>query len=325
MVNFPYSDPQTDPPKSPRETLPTMFDLPSENPEEPGLPDEFHDLQPQLLSQTCRSPNYSPRRMFTGTDMNVYYALEHKQWYKRPDWFLSVGLSRLYDDTHMRLSYVVWQENINPLVVVELLSPGTESEDLGPFAPDKTEDESIDQHNGLQRAFGNPNPGGDNSETGHQEDVINRDKENVVKPPAKWDVYERRLRVPFYFVFSRYTDELQAFQMMGDSYQKISLNSNNPRVWIPRLGLGLGRWQGEYAGIERYWLRWYDAHDNWISTPEEERATARYEAQLERQRAEDERQRAEAAEAKVAQERREKEELLKRLRQLEEELGKREQ
>jgi Uma2 family endonuclease len=27
-----------------------MYDLPSEFPEEPGLPDVFHDLQPQLLS-----------------------------------------------------------------------------------------------------------------------------------------------------------------------------------------------------------------------------------------------------------------------------------
>jgi preprotein translocase subunit SecB len=30
-----------------KETLPTMYDLKSEDPEEPGLPDEFHDLQPQ--------------------------------------------------------------------------------------------------------------------------------------------------------------------------------------------------------------------------------------------------------------------------------------
>jgi hypothetical protein len=29
-----------------------MYDLPSEDPESPGLPDEFHDLQPQLLSLT---------------------------------------------------------------------------------------------------------------------------------------------------------------------------------------------------------------------------------------------------------------------------------
>jgi hypothetical protein len=35
--------PQTDPPRSPRETLPTMCDLPSEDAEEPGLSDEFPD------------------------------------------------------------------------------------------------------------------------------------------------------------------------------------------------------------------------------------------------------------------------------------------
>jgi len=29
-----------------------MYDLPSEDPEEPGLPDEYHHLQPQLLSAT---------------------------------------------------------------------------------------------------------------------------------------------------------------------------------------------------------------------------------------------------------------------------------
>jgi hypothetical protein len=43
---------QCNPPRSPKETLPTMYDLPSEDPEESGLPDEFHDLQPQLLSHT---------------------------------------------------------------------------------------------------------------------------------------------------------------------------------------------------------------------------------------------------------------------------------
>lgn len=29
-----------------KEPLPTMYDLPSEDPEEPGLPDEFHYYQP---------------------------------------------------------------------------------------------------------------------------------------------------------------------------------------------------------------------------------------------------------------------------------------
>lgn len=62
-------------------------------------------------------------------------------------------------------------------------------------------------------------------------------------------------------------------------------------MWIPELDLGLGLWQGEYQGIERLWLRWYDAESNWIPTE-----------------AEQERQRAQEAEARL-------ESLLERLRE----------
>lgn len=72
-----------------------MYDLPSENPEESGLPDEFHALQPQLLSRTCRSARIPAQHMFTGTDMNLYYDVRHSRWYKRPDWFLVTGVPRL--------------------------------------------------------------------------------------------------------------------------------------------------------------------------------------------------------------------------------------
>jgi hypothetical protein len=43
---------QLNSPRSAWETLPTMYDLNSEDPEEPGLPDEFHAIQPQLLKET---------------------------------------------------------------------------------------------------------------------------------------------------------------------------------------------------------------------------------------------------------------------------------
>ena len=122
---------QTDPPRSPRETLPTMYDLPSEFPDEPGLPDEFHALQPQLLSATLHLSHYSADTYFTGMDLNIYYNVRQPLWHKRPDWFLALGVPRLYDGNDMRLSYVTWQEEANPFVVVELLSPGTEAEDLG--------------------------------------------------------------------------------------------------------------------------------------------------------------------------------------------------
>ncbi|WP_293062193.1 MULTISPECIES: Uma2 family endonuclease [unclassified Moorena] len=122
---------QTDPPLSPSETMPTMYDLPSEDPEEPGLPDEFHDFQPQLLRETCQPPNYPKEEMFIGTDLNLYYDSHHLLWHKRPDWFLVLGVTPAQQQQDLRWSYVVWQEGRVPFLVVELLSPGTEAEDLG--------------------------------------------------------------------------------------------------------------------------------------------------------------------------------------------------
>ncbi|NET62180.1 MAG: Uma2 family endonuclease, partial [Symploca sp. SIO2E6] len=122
---------QLQPSQSRQKSLPTMYDLPSEDPEEPGLVDEFHDLQPDLLKKTCQSPNYSPLDYFIAKDLNLYYDPEHTLWYKRPDWFLALGAQRSRNQQELRLSYVMWQEKVAPFLVVELLSPGTENEDLG--------------------------------------------------------------------------------------------------------------------------------------------------------------------------------------------------
>lgn len=264
MFPFKYPVPQTDPPLSPRETLPTMYDLKSEDPQEPGLPDEFHDLQPQLLSQTFCPPHYPASQLFCGSDMNLYYDVRHTQWYKRPDWFAVVDVPRLYDQVDMRLSYVVWQEGINPYVVVELLSPGTEKEDLG------EDEEKLPSNSGNGQ-------------------IIEIQAEN--KPPRKWQVYEQILRIPYYVVFSRYTNQLRVFKLDGAHYQELELEDS--RIWISDLNLGLGLWQGEYQGIERLWLRWYDVQGNWIPTEAEHE---RLQVEQERLRTAKERQRAEQAE-----------------------------
>ena len=65
---------QSDPPVSPRLTLPTMYDLPSEDPEEPGLPDEFHLYQPQLLRETFQPPEWETDEVFSASDLNLYYS-----------------------------------------------------------------------------------------------------------------------------------------------------------------------------------------------------------------------------------------------------------
>ena len=220
---------QTNPPRHPRETLPTMYDLPSEDPEEPGLPDEYHYLQPQLLSATLRLTDYSEDEIFSVGDMNLYYDVEHPLWYKRPDWFVVVGAPRLYEGRDMRLSYVVWQERVNPFVVVELLSPGTEKEDLG------------------------------------------QTERGADTPPTKWEVYEQILRIPYYLLFDRYTNELKAFRLVGGRYQ--AMDMLDQQVSIPEWSVGLGVWQGVYKGIERLWLRWYDAGGRLIPTAGERAAT----------------------------------------------------
>ncbi|MDM8523918.1 Uma2 family endonuclease [Desulfococcaceae bacterium HSG8] len=113
------------------EMLPTMYDLPSEDPEEPGVPDQFHTWQSELLTETFVPPGYAPDRMMVGSDLNLYYDVTSPLSYKRPDWYAIPGVPYLYGDREGRLSYVIWQEKTEPFVAVELLSPGTENEDLG--------------------------------------------------------------------------------------------------------------------------------------------------------------------------------------------------
>lgn len=237
--------PQTEPPLPAKQTLPTMYDLPSENPEEPGLPDEFHALQPQLLSRTLRLTDYPPSRLFVGSDLSLYYDVKNPLWHKRPDWFLVLDVPRLYEGTDLRSSYVVWQEGVNPFLVVELLSPGTEKEDLGELAV--SEEEKI---SALDSTESNGQP-------------------TKEIPPKKWDVYERILRVPYYVVFSRYNDRLRAFKLNGGRYREQTIDMEKPQFWIPELKLGLGIWQGEFDGINRSWLRWYDGEGNWLQTEAE--------------------------------------------------------
>ena len=252
---------QVDPPRSPRETLPTMYDLPSENPEEPGLPDEFHDLQPQLLSRTLRLSRYTRENCFTASDLNLYYDVNHPLWYKRPDWFLAVDVPRLYDGKDLRRSYVIWQEGKSPYVAIEFLSPGTEVEDLGRF---------YNETSGVVSA---------ESATPADNLMENAHAPTVTKPPTKVEVYERYLRIPHYLVYSRYTQRLRYFKLDGGQYQEQSLSLENPIAWLADLEIGLGIWEGMFEDVPGYWLRWCDDVGNWFLTDTEQERVAREQAQ----------------------------------------------
>ncbi len=225
----------------PQKPWPTMYDLPSDNPEDSGVPDMFHNQQPQLLKETFQPPTYASDNFFVAADLNLYYDRQHEQWYKRPDWFAVVGISPLYQGRDLRNSYVVWDEQVIPLLVVELLSPGTENEDLGRTT-------SLPQ-----------------------------------RPPTKWEVYEKILQIPYYVVFSRYTNEVQFFKLTSTGYVKQP--STSQTLWFPELQLGLGLWDGNYDGLERQWLRWHDVDGHWLPTLAERAAQAEQQALSERQRA----------------------------------------
>jgi Uma2 family endonuclease len=64
-------------PRSPLETMPTMYDLPSELIGESGLPDEFHCIQATLLTETCQPANYPPEEMLLASDLNLYIKSIH--------------------------------------------------------------------------------------------------------------------------------------------------------------------------------------------------------------------------------------------------------
>jgi hypothetical protein len=61
--------------KYPADSLPIMYELPSEDPEEMGLP----GAEGVSLKETCR---LGVEDFFMGSDLNLYYDVEHTGWYK---------------------------------------------------------------------------------------------------------------------------------------------------------------------------------------------------------------------------------------------------
>ncbi|MEM9216575.1 MAG: Uma2 family endonuclease [Cyanobacteria bacterium P01_F01_bin.150] len=265
-----------------QQRLPTMYELPSEEIGEPGLPDEFHRMQAELLRQTCQSPLYpaplspsseaeepgensqpSPQppinnALFIASDLNLYYDSQRPHLYKRPDWFMALNVPQLQRQQDLRWSYVSWHEPAPPFLAIEFLSPGTDDDDLG-IRPQR------------------PN-----------------------KPPRKWDAYEQFLQIPYYAVYDRYQNQFRLFRLTGGTYQEVTLPES--RFWFKELALGLGIWTGFYEGANGLWLRWYDDNDRWIPSDPERAEQEKQRAEQEKQRAEQEKQRAEQEKQRAEQE-----------------------
>jgi Uma2 family endonuclease len=119
------------------------------------------------------------------------------------------------------------------------------------------------------------------------------------------------LGILYYVIYSsrrHRKPRLEVHKLVNGKYQ---LQQGNP-IWMTEVGLGIGCERGNYSGVTREWLYWYDESGKRYPTPNEkiqqEVQRAQQEAQLaqqEAQLAQQERQRAQQ-EAQLAQQERQR-------------------
>ncbi|MBW4630976.1 MAG: Uma2 family endonuclease [Iphinoe sp. HA4291-MV1] len=93
------------------EELPDSDDTPVDN--------ELQELIPGLLKAILLILWAERMNWFFGIDMGIYYHPDKPPIV--PDGFLSLGVERVYDE-ELRPSYVLWDENVVPTLVLEVVS-----------------------------------------------------------------------------------------------------------------------------------------------------------------------------------------------------------
>jgi Uma2 family endonuclease len=101
---------------------------------------ENYQEHPQAgLLKSCLLPRlnelYPDGQFSIGCDSGIYwrYTQPPLEGCKAPDWFLVVGVPPMLGDTFRR-SYVLWQEVVKPLLIIEFVSgDGSEERDTTPY------------------------------------------------------------------------------------------------------------------------------------------------------------------------------------------------
>jgi Uma2 family endonuclease len=108
----------------------------------------------------------------------------------------------------------------------------------------------------------------------------------------------QNLGVLYYIIYAsrrRRKPRFEVHKLINGQYE---LQSGNP-VWMPEIGLGIGCERGNYSGVTREWLYWYDADGKRYLTPEEQVKQEVQRAQQEAQRAQQEAQRAQQLDLRI--------------------------
>jgi len=205
--------------------LPSADELPDSD--ETPVDNELQELIPGLLKSILLILWADRMDWLFAIDMGIY--LDPDEPPIVPDAFLSLGVERVYDE-ELRPSYVLWDENVVPILTIEIVSPNYRKE-----YTKKLEDYAA-------------------------------------------------MGVLYYVIYSsrrRRKPHLEVHKLVNGKYQ---LQSGNP-VWLPEIGLGIGCERGNYSGVTREWLYWYDEAGKRYPTPKEQIQQEAQRAQAEAQRA----------------------------------------
>jgi Uma2 family endonuclease len=102
---------------NPLDCLPSAEELPDSN--DTPVDNELQDLIPSLLKAVLALLWGNRWDWFFGVDMGIYYHAKESAIV--PDGFLSLGVQRFIDE-NLRLSYVLWEEQVVPMLVLEVVS-----------------------------------------------------------------------------------------------------------------------------------------------------------------------------------------------------------
>ncbi|HEY9801433.1 MAG TPA: Uma2 family endonuclease [Leptolyngbyaceae cyanobacterium] len=100
-----------------RACLPSSEELPDSD--DTPVDNELQDLVPGLLKATLAMAWPDRMDWFFGVDMGIYYDPDEPAIVS--DGFLSLGVERFYDE-YLRPSYVLWEEEKLPILVLEVVS-----------------------------------------------------------------------------------------------------------------------------------------------------------------------------------------------------------
>jgi hypothetical protein len=80
--------------------------------------------------------------------------------------------------------------------------------------------------------------------------------------------YYTQMGILYYVIYSPFRKRkppLEVYKLEQGTYLLVE----GEPVWLTELGIGIGKEQGIYQGINREWLYWYDEQGNRYLTPEE--------------------------------------------------------